>query len=653
MLPDPSDNVPVERSRRSLSTSDSKPPIDPKRVDSQDAVNKIEQRATLQRSGSEVSFQCLPCCQDEYGSKSSTSRPLTTSQLSSIRTRFGVPSVPPTSQHDRQTLEPPVTKGTLSELDVAKVIANPKLRHDINFDPDLHFRPNVDGEKGKRKQEKANQFWTALKEELTQFTVDPVQFVQTHGASDTWCLPSLFRAVRQIIQTLVPQKDGPPLEEALNVELLMQQLYKGVLDLEKLAAWLSQVLKSHCAPMRDEWVDAMYQQLSVGNSSGDLGMLVNGMRSLLSVLEAMKLDVANHQIRCLRAALIIDTTNFEQKFFYKKLIAGKLDISSARPWYESAKQPAYWSSTAHLKKIFGDSAVFFMALSRAVLPAQPMSQMPNTFLFDDERILKLRYDVYDAFNLEMLMEVYDHCIRVSNRSLRVRPKQSDDDFSRFKASLGVDLDTSTSPPSSRPSSLALSSSGSVESHGSASTQSGLDVPSYLALDAEDSLAKSQTVRQSLIALIRTAPPFQRNQARWEAIAPHAAAEICRHIGVSTQNLQIVESFILRNLSDTQSSDYFQMEGKFHTRLMGELAMRVADFRNLSSLAMFTEATKGQTPTTASHRPGSSSSFSSSMRDDSWMENLAMRIAHLGTLHWRCWGPIAYVPAEPSSDVTMT
>jgi len=57
---------------------------------------------------------------------------------------------------NRRKLEPPVTKATLSELDVNKIVHNPKLHHDINFDPELHFRPNVDGEKGQKKQIRAS-----------------------------------------------------------------------------------------------------------------------------------------------------------------------------------------------------------------------------------------------------------------------------------------------------------------------------------------------------------------------------------------------------------------------------------------------------------------------------------------------------------------
>lgn len=215
-------------------------------------------------------------------------------------------------------LEPPVTKATLSELDVAKIIHNPRLRHDINFDPELHFRPNLDGEKGRRKQQKADQFWDTLRDQLQQFITDRNGFIQQYGNGEDWSLPLLLRSVKEIIQTLVPARDRLCLDEGLNVELIMQQFSRGMADLEKLASWLSGVLKSHCAPMRDEWVDQMYSQLTNGNRTNNMGELVQGLRNLLSVLEAMKLDVANHQIRCLRPILIEDTVHFEQRFFLKK-----------------------------------------------------------------------------------------------------------------------------------------------------------------------------------------------------------------------------------------------------------------------------------------------------------------------------------------------
>jgi len=254
-----------------------------------------------------------------------------------------------------------VTKATLSELDVQKIVHNPKLRHDINFDPELHFRPNLDGDKGKRKQEKANQFWNTLFDQLVLFVMDRETFHARYGHTD-WCLPILLRAVRDIIETLVPQRDRELLNEGLNVDLLMQQFNRGVADLEKLASWLASVLKLHCAPMRDEWVDEMYQELSNGNSNNDMTELVKGMRSLLSVLEAMKLDVANHQIRCLRPVLIEDTVHFEQRFFLRKMESTKLSITPSRMWYRAAQEYTErlyaGSSMPHLPA-FGDMSVFF------------------------------------------------------------------------------------------------------------------------------------------------------------------------------------------------------------------------------------------------------------------------------------------------------
>ena len=184
--------------------------------------------------------------------------------------------------------EPPVTKTTLSELDVPRIVFNPKLRHDVNFDPDLHFRPNLDGESGRRKTQKAVEFWNLLTAQLVLFMLNPVAFEKELYGRE-WCLPITLRAISEILSTLVPPEDRPSVEEILNVGHLMQQLRRGVADLEKLASWLSRTLKSHCAPMRDDWVDEMSKYLSTGNNTRDVSIIVQGLQTLLGVLEAMKL----------------------------------------------------------------------------------------------------------------------------------------------------------------------------------------------------------------------------------------------------------------------------------------------------------------------------------------------------------------------------
>ena len=200
--------------------------------------------------------------------------------------RTGTPCL--TSRERRPVTEPPVTKATLSELDVTKIVNNPKLRHDINFDPELHFRPNIDGEKGKRKSQKANAFWDHMENQLGSYLTETEKFERENGDAE-WALPATLRAIREILETLVPQRDRSSVEETFNIELLMQQFRNGVADMTKLSHWLSQLLKSHCAPMRDEWVDKMVVQFTHGDQNQDIRSSVEGMKTLLGILEAMKL----------------------------------------------------------------------------------------------------------------------------------------------------------------------------------------------------------------------------------------------------------------------------------------------------------------------------------------------------------------------------
>ena len=91
-------------------------------------------------------------------------------------------------------VEPPVTKATLSELDVNKIVNNPKLRHDINFDPDLHFRPNLDGEKGRRKAQRASDFWDTMRAQLRSFLMNRDDF-EKGLENGIWCLPATLTAI--------------------------------------------------------------------------------------------------------------------------------------------------------------------------------------------------------------------------------------------------------------------------------------------------------------------------------------------------------------------------------------------------------------------------------------------------------------------------
>lgn len=560
--------------------------------------------------------------------------------------------------HPPRPLEPPVTKATLSELDVTKIIHNPKLRHDINFDPELHFRPNLDGEKGRRKQEKANHFWTALRDQLMMFIRDQESFRRQYPHGADWCLPILLKAVKEIIQTLVPQRDRDFLNEGFNVDLLMQQFDRGIADLEKVASWLSGVLKLHCAPMRDEWVDEMYNELSNGNRNNDMDELVKGMRSLLSVLEAMKLDVANHQIRCLRPMLIEDTVHFEQRFFYKKIQGHRLDINGARLWYGEAKR--CYSQEPHHGRVFGETAPFFEALAKLILPTTAKETIPNTFLFDEERIVKLRSDMLDAINLEVCMRLYEDLERVSRiHSITppsfaaptsmpsyvmdeeaVHSNRNSGDFSFLAGS------------TSRPSSLALSACGSATSSPRSSGYITLQPPTS-SDTTESTAAKANTVYDSLVALLNTAPQNQRPHQRWQGLVPSVAIQIFRYTNAPQDFLPRFESKLAQHLAEMNSDLYQTVEVHFHSRMMAELGRRVKDFKDLSGVALFSVATGGRVGSSGSSRPWEDScemDTGAENREEGAVEDMAVRLAHLGLLHWRVWSEMAYLDRMDQMDI---
>jgi len=531
--------------------------------------------------------------------------------------------------------DPPVTKATLSELDVMKIVHNPKLRHDINFDPDLHFRPNMDGEKGKRKQDKANVFWDTLRNDLTMFLTDRASFDTEYGQNGDWTLPRLLTAAKEIIQTLVPSRDRAVLDEGLNVDLFMQQFYRGVADLEKLASWLRGVLKLHCAPMRDDWVDTVYYQLSNGNANNDLKELVNGMKNLLTVLEAMKLDVANHQIRCLRPALIEDTVHFEQKFFYKRIAAGKMQIDSFKLWYQNAME-RYTSDELRPARDFGDMGVFFETLARNLLPHNAAEQMPATFQFDEERIARLKNDMYDAVFIEGCLRQYErlegvcHIFGAPAEGLS-RPGSQDGELldsplAGFRASAG-----------SRPSSQALSTRSSNSSpRSSLVLPTPSAIPAYLQPSQSDPNTKRRKLHKTLIDILQSAPTNANQMDRWRAVGPAMALEVFRATGLPLRLLPEVEDAIVNKLLQMDGEDFRDLQQQMFERLMESLQDRVRRYRVLSGSSLFATAT-GELHADLHEAAG-----------DSGIEDIATKLAHVGIVHWRVWAEPVYLDTPMSS-----
>lgn len=195
---------------------------------------------------------------------------------------------------------PPITPESLAELEMSRIINNPKLRHDVNFDKELHFRPNHEGTKGKFKFQAAEEYWKALFAELELYRIIGERLSQCQHADQASELsrmmkasqlrmPGMFDTIKTVLKTLIPAKDQVMVSDRLDTPMIMQQISKGVFDLNDLASWLSTLLKAHCAPMRDDLVDRMVEKTRQGVNEGSQKLIVTSLRTALVILEAMKL----------------------------------------------------------------------------------------------------------------------------------------------------------------------------------------------------------------------------------------------------------------------------------------------------------------------------------------------------------------------------
>ena len=199
--------------------------------------------------------------------------------------------------------EPPITQQSLSELDIPRIIQNAQLRHDLNFEPEVSFRPNHHGPQGQKKLRDAEIYWEALAIELATYFGRQKRNRHRHIQASSqwqpepartserlpWRLPQMFKTLREVLKTLVPAADWSLVDQTLDVGLLIQQLDKGVCDLIGLSEWLGELLRRSCSPMRDDTVLYVIKLTQEASLAGNARELVFGINNLFGVLETMKL----------------------------------------------------------------------------------------------------------------------------------------------------------------------------------------------------------------------------------------------------------------------------------------------------------------------------------------------------------------------------
>ncbi|KAI4137909.1 MAG: hypothetical protein LQ341_004914 [Variospora aurantia] len=313
-------------------------------------------------------------------------------------------SVPPSLEPRRDesdsiriaSLDPPVTKESLSELDLNRIISDARLRHDINFEHEIMFRPNTYGTRGARKKREEDRYFEALAVEFEFYIrrqICPPSFPSRRASGRSTITPQtgipsgaprrvrrMIGCLQDVVKTLVPAAKWEAVDDQFDVDLRMQELEHGICDIGGLMEWLGKLLLCSCSPMRDAVVNAMMTKSLEAIGAQDAWRLVSAIKDLFGVLETMKLDVANHQIRYLRLYLLEDSIQYEQSQILDRM-AGGWSLSHERRWFEAGYDyPENEDSFLMFKE-----RVISMIVSRT-------KNFPTTFTGDCDRLYALQHD---------------------------------------------------------------------------------------------------------------------------------------------------------------------------------------------------------------------------------------------------------------------
>ncbi|KAJ4340040.1 Protein SOSEKI 1 [Ascochyta clinopodiicola] len=503
---------------------------------------------------------------------------------------------------------PPITLQSLAELDIQNIITNIKLRHDINFDRDLSFRPNLDGAKGQEKVKTAQRYWRALVAELELYTrlfqgTSPLQETDTTSWSTIIQhaerrVPKIFSTIRDVLKSLVPDRDHSRVDEHLDVPMLMQEIERGVCDLVRLSEWMACLLKEHCAPMRDEWVDKMVSYTRTGVTLNKSESIVKGLCELLGILESMKLDVANHQIRNLKTLLIEDTVNFETHYHLDRLVAGRarVNIQTAQKWYGSATEefsPFCTQQEASRRPL----EVFVRGITATLFGKDGRSDFPETMYLDADRLQIIKAEMEDFVFFEVCLDMFATLLKQFGYQ-------------------GPNLSTTRNQLVSSLTAIMGNTSVGYGPH--------------------QWMANSEALS---LEILRQASTLACRSTTYDFVNLSSANQRLRHLFFSTFTTRA------RNLEAAVLPAVLATMEKHNTLSPVELFNNLVPTTPSSAIALPQPSPPSTTDTT--------SPTALLHPDTRKLSDVANRISHIIILHWRVWGQIAYIQDDTTTAHSTT
>ncbi|XP_026561739.1 T-complex protein 11-like protein 1 [Pseudonaja textilis] len=205
-------------------------------------------------------------------------------------------------------------------MDTAKGVTNMALAHEIVVNGGFQIKP-VDlpaNSLEKRVRDIVHKaFWDCLEAQLKESPPSYDHAIKLVGeikeALLSFLLPGHTRLRNQIT-------------EALDLDLIKQEAENGALDISKLAEFIIGMMGTLCAPARDEEI----QKLK------DIREIVPLFRAIFSVLDLMKMDMANFAVSSIRPHLMQQSVEYERKKFQELYEKQPNSLDFVTKWLQEA-----------------------------------------------------------------------------------------------------------------------------------------------------------------------------------------------------------------------------------------------------------------------------------------------------------------------------
>ncbi|KAM7003153.1 T-complex protein 11-like protein 1 [Tautogolabrus adspersus] len=205
-------------------------------------------------------------------------------------------------------------------MGTAKGVTNMALAHEIMVNQEFQVKPSElpEGSLERRVKDIMHKaFWDCLDAQLKE---DPPKYENAI---------KLLAEIKKTLLSFLQMGQGrlrSRIEEVFDLPLLQQQADNGALDISQLSNFIIGMMGSLCAPCRDEDI----------NKLKEITDIMSLLKAIFSVLDLMKMDMANFALSSIRPHLMQQSAEYERSKFQDFLEKQPNALDYTEKWLEDS-----------------------------------------------------------------------------------------------------------------------------------------------------------------------------------------------------------------------------------------------------------------------------------------------------------------------------